>query len=198
MYPAGMLLLVMGLPGVGKSTLARAIHRAVQSIRLESDRVRKWMAGVSPTTPLPLSYYTPDFSARVFRWIEHQTERLLQEEHVVLVDATLTKRIYRRPFVEIARKAGVPLLGLYCEAPDDVVRARLARRRGDPSDADMEVYVRMKATAEFPPEDLPYLHLRGTDPVAHLLERVLEEVGQRLMNTGKTLTIRARNLMLPL
>ncbi len=156
------------------------------------------MAGVSPTTPLPLSYYTPDFSARVFQWIQRQTARFLERGHLVLVDATLTRAAYRAPFVAVAEQLDVPVLGLYCHVPDPVAYVRLARRPSDPSDADYDVYLRMKETAEFPPEEIPYMSLPGTERVATLLDRVLDEVGKRLMNTGKSLTFRGRNLMLPL
>jgi len=45
----------------------------------------------------------------------------------------------RAAIENVARAAGVRFLGLWLEAPTEALRARVAARRGDPSDAGVEV-----------------------------------------------------------
>jgi predicted kinase len=66
------------------------------------------------------------------------------------VDATFLEERRRRVFFDAARGLGVPGLFLICDAPPDVVRSRLAARRGDVSDADWAVYQQVRERWEAP------------------------------------------------
>jgi predicted kinase len=55
----------------------------------------------------------------------------------------------------MARRLAIPAVLFVCEAPDEIVRPRLAQRRGDISDADEEVY--RQARAAWTPSERPTL-----------------------------------------
>ena len=65
-----MLVLVSGLSGSGKSTVAAAIGRATNGEVLASDRVRKELAGLDPTDSAASDWhqgiYTDDWTARTY------------------------------------------------------------------------------------------------------------------------------------
>jgi aminoglycoside phosphotransferase family enzyme/predicted kinase len=133
------LLLVGGLPGTGKSTLARALAEQAGFVVIRSDEVRKELAGV-PFTARDLSIYTPEWSERTYRECWRRAEQGVFEGRRVLVDATFSKEHGRCEFLAGARRLGVPATLLICQADRDVVKQRLARRCGDVSDADWAVY----------------------------------------------------------
>lgn len=138
------LVLVGGLPGTGKSTLARALADAAGFQVLRSDVVRKELAGVPVDEPAAANgrqgIYTPEWNDRTYVECLQRAERRLFEGERVLIDATFQEERYRQQFLDAAIRWGVPLLFLVCEAQPETVRARLATRRGDASDADWTIY----------------------------------------------------------
>jgi aminoglycoside phosphotransferase family enzyme/predicted kinase len=134
------LLLVAGLPGTGKSTVARDLAARASFHVIRSDQVRKELAGVSSLESLAgAALYTPDWNERTYAECLHRAERLLWEGQRVLVDATFRQEQYRRTFLEAAERWGVPAGLLVCQAEPATVRTRLEQRHGDVSDADWSV-----------------------------------------------------------
>ncbi len=138
---------VGGLPGTGKSTLARALARDLGFTVIASDRVRKELAGLAPDEPAPAGFgegiYTPEWTGRTYRvCLERAGEALFRGERV-LVDASFREERWRRSLLDAARRWGVRGALLLCEAPPEEVRRRLSRRARDPSDADWQVHLAM-------------------------------------------------------
>lgn len=134
------LVLVIGLPGTGKSTLARALaDEGFAWVR--SDAVRKQLAaGAAPGEGI----YTAAWTERTYAaCLEQARARVLAGERVV-VDANFKADAQRRPFVALARALGVPARIFVCTADDAAVRERLTHRSGDVSDADVGVYLRAR------------------------------------------------------
>ena len=108
------VVLVMGGPGTGKSTLARGLAEAAGFRVLRSDEVRKELAGFEPSQSAAEEYgrgiYSPEWSARTYgACLERMRELLLEGERVV-VDATFSREEWRRAFVEEAQGLGVPVV----------------------------------------------------------------------------------------
>ena len=138
------LLLVSGLPGTGKSTLARGIGERAGFRVIRSDVVRKELAGLMATTSSSAEFqqgiYSPAWTDRTYaECLRQATSALLNGERVI-VDATFLEDDRRRAFLQAAIRLGVPALWLACEASEESVRARLASRHGDASDADWSIY----------------------------------------------------------
>jgi uncharacterized protein len=62
-----------------------------------------------------------------------------------VIDAVALREEERRSFSAVAAAAGVPFTGLWLEAPAETVRARIAGRRDDASDASAEILGRQLA-----------------------------------------------------
>ncbi len=145
------LVLIAGLPGTGKSTLARAL--AAEGFGwIRSDAVRKHLAGLPPEAPAPAGpdegIYTPLWTARTYaRCLSLARTALLDGERVV-VDANFKSADQRATFFALARELGVPVQFFVCEAEPAAIEDRLSRRTGDPSDADADVYRNARAAWE--------------------------------------------------
>jgi len=158
------LFLMVGLPGVGKSTLARHVvgWLGPQGVHLESDRIRKILAGWDPEKPLPREMYTPELNRKTFVVMEDQAREALQAGCSVVADATFLRAVYREPFHRLAQGMGVGFLALYVSVDEETARRRLEDpHRAGFSDATVEVYEAMKRDAELPPHEVPFLHLDG-------------------------------------
>jgi len=146
------LVLLGGLPGTGKSTLAAALaHRADFQI-IRSDVVRKELAGATPqkSTVFEGGLYTTEWTERTYAECLHRTEELLFEGKRVLVDASFRREKSRQTFLESAKRWGVPHVLFLCRAEPNVVRQRLESHRRDASDADWDVYLQAALRWEEP------------------------------------------------
>jgi hypothetical protein len=148
------LVLVGGLPGTGKSTLACALAERAGFDVIRSDVVRKELAGVADKeegpSPFGEGIYTAEWNERTYVECLHRAEALLFEGQRVLVDANFREEAWRRAFLDAATRWGVPGMFLLCQAAPAVVGERLARRRGDASDADWSIYLKAAAAWEEP------------------------------------------------
>lgn len=148
------LILVGGLPGTGKSTLARGLARRAGFRVLSSDRVRKELAGVEPGHGAAAGFgegiYTSAWTDRTYTALHDRARERLEAGERVLVDASFRSEARRRRFFDLARELAVPALFLVCEAEPAVVEERLERRRGGPSDADATIYRAMARRWEAP------------------------------------------------
>jgi len=137
------LVAIGGFSGTGKSTLSAALAAGVGAapgaVVLRSDELRKRAAGVSPLERLDPSAYTAEASARVYAELFRQTEGILRAGFSVIADAVYARPADREAIAQVARRLGVPFVGLWLEAPEAVLAGRIGRRVDDASDADAAV-----------------------------------------------------------
>jgi aminoglycoside phosphotransferase family enzyme/predicted kinase len=140
---APAVIAVGGLPGTGKSTLAREIAPSLGgapgALVLRSDEIRKRQNGVEPEQRLPQSAYTEAKSAAVFQELMTLVEAAARGGHTVIADATFLDLGHRAMVEAAAQRAGAPFLGIWLTAPQAILEQRIAAREGDASDATVAV-----------------------------------------------------------
>lgn len=148
------LVLVGGLPGTGKSTVARALAREAGLGLVSSDRTRKALAGAAAGSGAGAGFeegiYSPEWTDRTYEALLDEAKEGLFQGERVLVDATFRNEARRRRFLDAGRDHGVRTLFLETRAEPEAVRQRLAAREGDPSDADWSVYLKVRERWEEP------------------------------------------------
>ena len=163
-----VLAAVGGFSGTGKSTFARAIApglgRAPGAVVLRTDEVRKRLAGAGPVDRLPRELYTPEFYAQVYDTALADAAAMLKAGQAVVLDATFTEPALRARAEAVAAEAGVPFLGVWLEAPAEVLEARVSARTGDASDATLEVL--HDQIARHGRETVSWTHVDATVPMA--------------------------------
>jgi uncharacterized protein len=141
--PPPTVVAIGGLPGTGKSTLARALAPALGAapgaLVLRSDETRKRQHGVSPEQRLPETAYTEAASDAVFAALAEGADIVATGGHACIVDAAFLGPAQRAAVERAATRAGTPFLGLWLTAPVDMLEARIAKRVGDASDATVAV-----------------------------------------------------------
>jgi aminoglycoside phosphotransferase family enzyme/predicted kinase len=145
------LILVGGLPGTGKSTLAQALAEKYDALLLRSDVLRKELtaatapAGIKGTDQ---GIYAPAWTERTYGELQRRAEDGLWQGRRVIVDANFRRQDQRTLFVAAAKAWAVPCLFLHCQARAETVGQRLHARKRDVSDADWAVYLHAAATWE--------------------------------------------------
>jgi len=137
------LVAVGGLSGSGKSALAAALAPEFGRIPgariLRSDVLRKLRFGAEPESPLPPEAYTAEVTAQVYQDLRTRAAAALRAGYSAVIDAVALREEERRSFAAVAAAAGVPFTGLWLDASAETMRARIAWRRGDASDASAEI-----------------------------------------------------------
>jgi predicted kinase len=158
---APAMLMVCGLSGTGKSTLARALSRRLGFDLISSDVIRKQLAGIPPTSRATADYgggiYSETFTRRTYITMLAEAEERIRKRRGVILDATFRHADERRLALEAAARAGVRALFVECRAPVAVALERIAqreRRAGEISDANAAIYARQIRDFE-PLDELP-------------------------------------------
>ena len=146
--PPPVLVAVGGLPGTGKSTLARALApelgAAPGAVVLRSDEIRKRRHGVAPEHRLPDSAYSESESRAVLEALVEHARSALAAGHSVIADATFMDPHDRAAIAAVA--GATRFHGFWLTAPLATLEQRIAARRNDASDATVEI-VRAAASA---------------------------------------------------
>lgn len=146
------LILVVGLPGTGKSTFSRALAAELGARHLNSDVIRA-------ETGLR-GKYTPEDKAKVYEELAARTRALLEAGWTVIVDATLYREDLRRPYTELARQLDCPIRWIELQTGETTIKERVSVQRPY-SEADLAVYQEIKSL--YAPLTAPHLTLQTDD-----------------------------------
>jgi aminoglycoside phosphotransferase family enzyme/predicted kinase len=172
LYPP-RLIAIGGLSGTGKSTVAQALacefHPSPGARVIRSDVLRKRLFGLTPETRLPESAYGAATTERVYRDLDEQALASLLAGYTAIVDATFLRQEERKRISDVAARADVPFLGLWLEAPSEVLAARIGTRGRDASDADISV---LQQQLEVDPGTMDWARVNVSDEMARNLGKI--------------------------
>lgn len=143
-----VLVLMGGLPGTAKSTVARGLAERAGFEVIRSDVVRKELPGraanESAAGEWHAGIYSRDWTVRTYAACQRRAEVFLLEGKRVIVDASFADEEWRTHFLRAACSLCVPVVWFVCRATSETIRRRLARRSGDASDAGWSTYERAR------------------------------------------------------
>lgn len=178
-----VLVVICGLMGTGKSTLARALAERVGLEVIRSDVVRKELVGIEEENHRYETFgggiYSEKFFDATYDALFRRAEALLGAGKGVVIDASFKRRGYRERAKEIAAQHGAPFLLIESSCSDQVVKRRLetrTREKRDVSDGRWSLFKSQKADFEVISELPEKEHLRvNTDrPVEDCIDTILE------------------------
>ncbi len=142
-------MLVGGLPGVGKSTVASGLADRLQAVLFRTDVIRKEFAFLGIGEPGPAPYrtglYEPEVTEATYRALIDDARAALERGESVVLDASWSASAMRDRAIELAEATHSDLTQLHCVAPAPVAEPRLRERVGDVSDADPAIAAAMAA-----------------------------------------------------
>lgn len=162
------LYILSGLPGSGKSEVAKIIEEHLNCLRLNTDIIRKKFIS-DPT-------YSPEEKARVYAIMLEQAKLALLSNMSVILDGTFSIEERRRQAYELApENAATVLILVFCSDEEEAERRMLERTaRGDnPSDADYSVREVFRSNFEYPGPNEPCIEIDTVGSKQDLQARVL-------------------------
>jgi len=134
------LILVGGLPGSGKSTVASGVGEGTGWTVLRSDDLRRELFGgeaeggwdgVPP--PYLTGRYRPEATRAVYQELLRRAERLLGLGRSVILDASWTDASLRQTVSSVADRTSSDLSELCCACGSEEAEAHILKRRADAS-----------------------------------------------------------------
>ena len=184
------LILVSGFTGSGKSTVAKALSERLGVATINSDIVRKALAGKTgrQSEGYGEGIYSASMTEKTYEKMASDAETLIASGRGVILDATFTERAHRQRMVGLAAKYHVTYFIIRCGAAEESIRERLSRRASqgrDVSDGRWEIYLKQKDSYEAPDEieSADFLELDTDAPVEKLADTCEQFVRARLETT---------------
>ncbi len=185
-HAAEVIVVIVGLPGTGKSTLARSIARKRANFaHIASDKIRKSLLEplLTQSGKLPEEGYRGDVSDLVYQTLAETAILLSRLGRSVIVDATFHRRSRRNEFASRMHMAGLKVKWIVTTLSKDRVVARLSRRRPNRRSSDANVDVFEVVSKQW--EDLcpPYLTVKTSLPLKERVRLAMDwiEHGRRPM-----------------
>ncbi len=159
----GRLILMSGLSGAGKSTVARQVARLTEGVHIRSDAVRKHLGGIRLEEKGGSDLYTAKMTQKTYGRLLELGVKLASQGFTVILDAKYDRQDLRKDAITLAQSQQVPLQIIYCTAPEEVLRDRLNKRTGDIADATADLLTSQQAAAEaFSEEEEGYVSTLDT------------------------------------
>jgi aminoglycoside phosphotransferase family enzyme/predicted kinase len=170
--PGPVLVAIGGLSGSGKSALAAALGPSVGAVPgavvIRSDEIRKRLCGVDPLQRLGPEGYSSSVTQRVYATMAERAATAVRAGYAAIADAVFARPADRDVIEQAAAATGVPFVGIWLDAPHDVLVARATQRHGDPSDADADV-IRRQLAADTGP--IVWHRIDGSSALDNVLEQ---------------------------
>ena len=127
-----MIVVICGLPGVGKTTLAKQLAPLIDATLLSTDKIRKQLFK-EPTYHREERELVYNVMLLIAKYLHHSgTDCIL--------DATFNKEESRQ---EVKKKLGLPPEQFWiieCKCSENIILSRLQTRKNDYSDAGVSVF----------------------------------------------------------
>ena len=148
------LVLVGGVPGAGKSTLAESLSEERGWLLLKSDDVRRDLAGVTRNDHLPSPYgeghYSSAATEATYQELLRRASEVVAMGQSVVMDATWMQQAWRDSARLLAKDANCRIIEIQCVARRQIVDERIAARKSIPSEmSDATVEISRKIGDEF-------------------------------------------------
>jgi len=168
-----LIILFSGLPGVGKTRLANELAPLINAVVLSTDKIRKEIIS-NPT-------YSDEEKELIYNVMLLMARYLHNKGGIscILDAAFTTEKSRKNARKKLPNVSPGQIYIIECICPEDITISRLKARKGDYSDADIDVYRKMKELYE-PVKDKQRRIVADTslDPKANaekIMARILEK-----------------------
>lgn len=152
------LYLMLGYPGAGKTTTAKALQKLTGAIHISSDKFRIDMFN----SPL----FSQDEHDKLYTTLDFQTEQLLSEGKSVIYDANLNRHQHRQDKYDICKRTNAQARLVWVQTPKEIAKKRAidsSRSHLVPrTETASQMFDRIANIIEEPGADEPYVVIDGT------------------------------------
>jgi len=148
------LIVCAGMPGSGKTTVAKTLHKEIESILLRSDVLRKEFEE-QPN-------YSQEWKQTYYNLMFKKAKEALENKKNIIMDATFNKKSNRDTAKQLAEELWAIYAIIEITANEKMIKARIEKRQqegNDVSDANFDVYLLFKEKLREPIEENEWNHI---------------------------------------
>lgn len=154
------IMVVCGMPGSGKSTIAGELAKALGIKVFASDIIRKELFHIPPSeevdVPFEQGIYSQGATSLTYGRLLLQAQEELERGGSIILDATYGSRHERSEVVRLARDVDVNIIFVECRCNEEMLKSRLLKRKGTSSVSDARIHHFEHLKARFEPlDDIP-------------------------------------------
>lgn len=174
---------VCGMPGSGKSTIARELAGILAIKVFSSDLIRKKLFKLQPheqvDVPFEKGIYSKEASSLTYGKLLLSAQKEIEKGYSVILDATYGDRHQRLEVIRLAKDMDMNLIFVECKCPEEVVKKRLIRRETESpvSDARIQHFEQIKERFE-PLDEVPddmYISVDTVKTLEQSMEHILSQ-----------------------
>jgi uncharacterized protein len=172
------LVVMIGLPGVGKTYVARRLADRIDAFHLLSDSIRKQLLGIPLGQRRFDGYgkgiYEGNIGKKTYDELLRRAQVFLSAGFNVIADATFLDEGVRDRARRAAAKVGAPALFVFADCPERTVASRLRRRAREHSfsDANLDIYRAMKNRFKPPRASREVVRIDTSQPLKRSLAKI--------------------------
>ncbi|GCE30140.1 aminoglycoside phosphotransferase [Dictyobacter alpinus] len=130
--PQPLLIIVGGVMGSGKSSVAQALQEKYACRLLSTDRIRKQLARLQPAQPQAEQFgagiYDSSWTRQTYTALHQRALAYLRQGYSVILDGTFSRRADRQNIVRQASQYGASVIFIECVCPRELTLQRLEQR----------------------------------------------------------------------
>ena len=130
-----LLIIVLGLPGTGKSTFAKALAKKIKAAHLNTDKIRARL-GLR-------GKYDQETKSMIYQQMLSLARMKLKDNHQVIIDGTFSSNEWRKKILGLADEFSCMISWFVMEADEAIIQERISKKR-QYSEADFSVYKKVR------------------------------------------------------
>ena len=129
------LIIVLGLPGTGKSTFATAFAQKIKAEHLNTDKIRDQL-GLR-------GKYDQETKSMIYQQMLSLARKKLKENQHVIIDGTFSNTEWRKKILSLANEFSCKISWFVMDADEAIIKERISKKRRY-SEADFSVYKKVR------------------------------------------------------
>lgn len=178
----GIVYMVFGNIGSGKSTIAMELASLTGAVVINSDAVRKKLAGLdvfdNAKAKAGEGIYSAEMTEKVYATMKQKALAIANTGMPVILDGTFYSKKIRKDFYQFFKDSGLDVRLIFAQYPKEELIRRIEKREKDVSisDANVEIFTQLQDRFEDPDDEIIGIYLVNTNTSIEAIRNQLRNV----------------------